>query len=123
MQATAVRPWDELSDLEKREAIAARIGWHHPHWVEQRPDVVGEILHITLGPLPDWPSNDGVAFTEVWPKLESLAGELLLTKESGGRRRIGWNDYSGWEYITCDTTWAEAICKAAYELLPEPARK
>ena len=103
-----LRPWDELTALEKREAIAQRLGWDGP-----KGDAAIR--------LPEWPTNDGLAFTEVWPKLFEAGCEMnvsltALWTNVGGRGllcAVGQRKFYG-------RTWADAICRAAYELLPDP---
>lgn len=110
----AVKPWETLSDQEKREAIALRLGW------KKRIEPLGVYTPEPEGyiELPDWPTNDGLAFTEVWPKileekpmaqLSILEASLSVSEQEGV---IFWS-YEG-------DTWADAICAAAYSLL-EPA--
>ena len=97
-----MKVWDELTDLEKRAAIARRLGWTHRAYT------------------PHWPTNDGLAFTAVWPKLDS---GLLIGKchdVHGLHRTCGLWEFShnGFELMYQSTTWADVICRAAYELLP-----
>jgi|SRR6185503_7922577 len=115
----ALKPWDELSDLEKREALARRLGW--TRWSDGRW-FKGQNNHTNpaRGSLPDWPTNDGLAFTEVWPKIaQSIQyGQMKLWAAA-------WEGYpelcptvSNDERFYLGDTWAAAICRAAYELLP-----
>lgn len=117
---TSLKPWTELTNLEKREAIARRLGWVR----NDRPDWDGDIQDgwyenttrvLLIHKLPDWPTNDGLAFAEVWPLIAPRCA-LDLTNEKPCASIINdWDDLRAW----FGDTWADAICRAAYELLPE----
>ncbi len=123
-------PWAELTDLQKREQIALRLGWQDIHLLSSSQLLYG---HDTPPPwihfsklVPRWPTNDGLAFEEVLP---------LLIAECVKRKRwvlFTWVDMNdGLLEITADNSEgdstqyrlkgvkaADAICRAAYELLP-----
>lgn len=109
-------PWAELTGLQKREAIALRLGWM---WSPTTDG--GMFLHFdrksNMGCSPDmlphWPTNDGLAFVEVWPKISP---GLSLSQDDGGDPGV-W-DCVKERWIVVADTWADAICHAAYELLP-----
>ncbi len=116
-----MKQWVELTDMEKRETIAKRLGWTKlpKHW--NRPNG----LSTWVTEIPDWPTNDGLAFTEVWPKV--LNKDRLLSLDQVGSDSKGWEprvvgfDLDPYEvyFRAIGDTWADAICRAAYELLPE----
>ena len=119
------KPWDELSDIEKREAIALRLGWkvkinEGPLAPWQSPN--SEWHEEPLG----WPTNNGLAFEEVWLKLLETKGELclcLLYDDVGKDilKSVANHDLdlTLFEPYQSDT-WADVICHAAYELLEVP---
>ena len=113
-----MKPWEELTPLEKQEAIAVRLGWikldsiyptlwlYHSECVEE---------------LPDWPTNDGLAFAEVWPKIVvgNSRAPLGMGISIGRLPPIVPLIYDKeFHTIRKGDTWADAICAAAYELLP-----
>lgn len=105
---TALKSWTELTDLEKREAISKLLG---------RP--VGKAIFTV-----DWPTNDGLAFAEVMPKLWALHHDIVL--EIPGLRADDYTEKSvtllsddNDNHFFISDTWADAICRAAYELLQE----
>ena len=121
-----MKPWDGLTDLEKREAIARRLGWQNAFASIGGvrigyPPTPAKTLQDTV--VPDWPTNDGLAFAEVWPKIlqtatHDICALKLHSDPSSGNSSPSVED----EYCRCvfvGPTWADAICRAAYELLPE----
>lgn len=124
---TVLKLWVGLSDLEKREAIARRLGWECRTVRRAASDVEfttwgipGHGHHHGFN-LPHWPTNDGLAFTEVWPRILGRYNQAMLSlaNEKGPCVTI---PYNGWDYHPSNfisDTWSDAICRAAYELLPE----
>lgn len=125
------KPWDELSDLEKREAMVRILGWN---------------MEVLESAYSDWPTNDWFAFKDVWPKLSGMSTteetidnspetlHLLLGQNYDGKpcvlRMVSYwdggfpdprpndkEDYHRSESFV-GSTWADAICKAAYMLIP-----
>lgn len=129
-----LKPWTDLTDIERREAIACRIGWtffgegacvQHPDYCQDLDGGISSHWHNAVGhiispqALPDWPTNNNLAFVEVWPKLGSKC--MLAFSPSGSRVVYDWDKYYRDDPgpITPTYTWANAICQAAYVLLPE----
>ena len=121
------KPWSELTDLEKREQIALRLGWTlaygrncwRPSGCWHSP--IAGSPHLLLKDLPDWPTNDGLAFEEVWPRLCESFSVVDLNwsrHESAMRREISVITDVGETILFHENTWADAICHAAYETLP-----
>ena len=114
-KATALKPWETLTDLEKREAIARRLGYSHPFGSA----VIDPAIEDS-----SWPTNDGLAFEEVWPRLIGEIHDCRLWEDQGetnnGRLRKLQLPYDGnSSSVFYGFTWSEVICRAAYELLPE----
>lgn len=129
------KPWTELTDLEKREVIALRLGaplgpCNDSHLFEEfngegvvmctRCQWSGNRTQLPHPhTYPDWPTNDGLAFAEVWPKICALDFNAAILPSHGmtshGKPSVIVNE----ESFVSDT-WAAAICAAAYELLEEP---
>ena len=131
------KPWDSLTDMEKRKAIARRIGWTKgmklvprvcingtwrdiPTWIidhttAERPHAG---CYAGYGP-SDWPTNDILAFTEVWSKLNPSTNFDLCLHVRGGKPEV-YYEGSRLDRAWPGDTWADAICHAAYELLEEP---
>lgn len=134
----AVKPWTELTDLERREAIARRLGWTDPVkglWKIGPMESNGRWSHQAYSRLKDWPTNDGLAFADVWPLLVAFTIHHLqaICQLTAMSRDLEY-DHHGFEAtvefgrepnethrIFYGTTWADVICRAAYELLPEVA--
>ena len=119
-----MKPWDKLTDLEKREAIARRLGWEYKskNFRVNGGDILSSkfwcLLEIPHNELPGWPTNDGLAFTEVWPRIAQHGSQFLGLL--GGKPSVCEEDH-GIRGVISGTTWADAICRAAYELLPDQA--
>ena len=126
---TATKLWTELTDIEKREAISLRLGWEFRWsdvWERQTWHHQDGHIPIPQGP-PDWPTNDGLAFAEVWPKILEMddsaalvhglyhsddpAAVVTIVPGPGGSDLL---------LTASGETWADAICHAAYELLGAP---
>ncbi len=114
----SLKPWDELSDVEKREAISRRVGWPLEYWRVLRGDDW----------CPNWPFDDALAFTDVWPRLEAESERKIpnLYRIRLGRNALNsptvfyqLKDSNCLHLGHPGTTYAQAICSAAYELLPE----
>ena len=116
--------WGSLTDMEKREEIARRLGWEQqydgwgggnssPVWVKHSSTIYPKICHIR--DLPAWPTNDGLAFTEVWPRIVEIYKDAKILLWCGGPAV----DPGGELPYIMAKTWADAICHAAYELLEE----
>lgn len=117
-----MKPWIELTAMEKREAIALRLGFIGP--IESRI-VPGKMRWryaeetYVCGKFPkDWPTDDGLAFTEVWPLIleADTQAELRMCVRHGKpllKARACHLDFHA-------ETWADAVCRAAYDLLPVP---
>ena len=76
-----MKPWNELTDLEKRETIALRLGWIYSsgkNWIF--PPNRKHIRVSSVAKLPTWPTNDGLAFVEVCPKIIA-AKEIRITEK------------------------------------------
>lgn len=114
-----MKPWGELTDLEKAVAIAQRIGWENrdEYWHAPADSIVAHEIGVRVRAegLPYWHNDNGLAFAEVWPKLFRAAEQvtLLNTPHICFSRGAGWEDVEG-------DTYAEVICRAAYLLLPVP---
>ena len=119
-----MKPWDELTDLDKRVAIARRLGWEYKskNFRVNGGGILSSkfwcLLEIPHNELPGWPTNDGLAFTEVWPKLDELNQCFYLGKSSNGEAVVASRGLVPGIYAK---TYADAICRAAYELLPDQA--
>ena len=114
-----MKSWNELSDFERRAQIALRLGWHKskngecwgkPHW---------NCKINTLRKLPGWPTDDGLAFSELWPKLLHTIDSLSLRLSPILRIPAVWNVD---EEIASGDTWADAISHAFYNLVPLPKK-
>src|ERR1051326_1984355 len=113
-----MKKWTDLTDIEKREAIARRLGWE---WVYGSTDkrtgwMVPDNPAIIVRRLPDWPTNDALAFTEVWPKILEQPHQPLVLGMGGYGVSVNCpsvhreDDYA--EYHWEGNTWADAICHA-----------
>lgn len=130
------KPWDQLTDLEKSEAIARRLGWIKgwklvprvringrwfdiPTWIMDH--ATAENPHAGCYPgcgLPNWHIDDGLAFREVWPMVNSSNNFELCLHVRAGKPEV-YYEGSKWDKAWPGETWADAICHAAYELLKE----
>ncbi len=137
-----MKSWTELTALEKREAIALRLGWT-PHSYTNRYNDNTEEFHrawdhsdkkvwedpnhpwyqikrvIDRSQFPDWPTNDGRAFEEVWPKIVGMGTRVSMLGLLDGVPCVYSRKLStlSWDIRITGTIWADAICHAAYELL------
>lgn len=151
-----MKPWSALTAVEKCEAIARRLGWtfdkvayvrvscddyhqHREHCLEpcsKNSDGAQERHRYwrlgikTRATLPDWPTNDGLAFAEVWsviqrikgpkfstyPALSAIAEKFCVAYHHEGDTL---NPQGYRAVLVSSNTWADAIRAAAYELLPE----
>ena len=122
MASSELKPWSKLEPLEKREAIAVRLGWRHTpyqpyRWWQQdwSPEA------NTHTELPDWPTNDGLAITEVNRAIQMVPSikYIGIGWFSNGRRFV--EVYNGSMHIfDAELLLADGLCAAAYELLPVP---
>ena len=116
METIAWKSWISLTDVEKREAIMKRLGrpWRKPtHGSCCTCQICGDDRDTCIcGVIED----DGLAFTEVWPKLERSG--LMLAQIPSIFRRL-FNEADDIECLYNSGTYADVICLAAYELLPE----
>jgi hypothetical protein len=130
-----MKPWNELSDIEKREAIALRVGWKRmagaindprhgiqDDWMSPE-NIIGSAIYGSYPLIPAWPNDDGQAFKDLWRKLLYQDEELCLglSEDSDGDlwpavKHEGWIENPD-RYMA--RSWASALCKAAYDLLPE----
>lgn len=126
-EAVKLKPWKELNAQKRREAMALLLYWGI---IERRTGDPSdapwmEYLHPDGGrlyrELPDWPNDDGLSFTEIWTPFLVERKNLYL---GFGDHSIPWryavlkmSPELEMDYAHQGDTWAEAICKAAYEIL------
>lgn len=142
------KPWNELTGIEKREAIALRLGLpvgtlcseknvhfegssydpsgYHCSVCEWEGDYGSDYGQIKphLFTCPDWPANDALAFTEVVPKI----AEFLVKSDSSLYLAFCEKGFTIEESTPTGTNRpitgftkteiADAICNVAYNLLP-----
>jgi hypothetical protein len=118
-----MKPWDELGYEQKMEAIAVRLGWTKDAadwWCSP-----GNTRQALV--LPDWHIQDGLAFLEVWPavsKVKDNQSPYYIGVNYEGRPAVlyfyyDYDQNTDMVPIAVGDTYAEAITRAAYELLPE----
>ena len=118
-----MKPWDEWRDTERREQIALRLGWVRSQsgaWLFRGPGIV-DFVCGSSALLPAWPTNDALAFTAVWPKICTIESAIYLQLRLGKptvHRISNIDDLT--DTVWTGTTWADAICQAAYSLLGVP---
>ena len=134
-----MKPWSELAALEKRAAIALRLGWRqlpkgslelwyagsYPANKEGCPFVrylSPQERLVSAEELPNWPTNDERAFAEVWKKIQNnfiyLAVVTTILHPDKGKPSVHTD--AGMSPRWIGPTWADAICHAAYDLLEVP---
>ena len=112
------------TDLERNEQIALRLGWickpqgAYKEWFTPRGESwTGQINCNYPKPLPNWTTNNGLAFAELWPKIVEVRPEasLYLKRDQKDAPTV----YTT-QYMVTGKSWAEAICRAFIELVPLP---
>lgn len=141
------KPWTDLTRLERRVKIALRLpDWRllpigsTEYWYSDKPNTgcpfvrylsPKKIVH-SADALPNWPTNDGLAFEEVWPKVLGQCNLSRLMFACPPTVPAVWTQYRSrphpvlrdteeyiWEMVK-GKTWAEAICHAWYKLKEVP---
>ena len=111
--------WTSLSDWEKRERVGLRIGWKRcgngEGWYEPTH------RRRRYLDLPPWPTDDGLAFEEVWSKIVALDLMAILQVEEGKPALLALpSDHKSVHKTWLGDTWADAICHALYDLVDMP---
>ena len=115
------KPWAELSSTEKQEQIALRKGWIRQTilgmWVMPPGEPRRGGQQAMTRNLPNWPTNDDLAFTKVWPGIIEIDPDARIELCSYGKSVYLPRRDPFMPRNICGTTWADAICHARYELL------
>lgn len=127
--------WDELTNLEKREAIARRLGEEKPDDSLLNSDLIlagGQsspkgywhgVMRYDEGDVPrwepsHWTTSDGRAFAEIFvPHLRPL-GINISQRGENSSPMLEFKDHSD-NRTWLGSTYADAICFCAYDLLSE----
>lgn len=143
--AEMVKPWIELTDTEKREAIAVLLGWRFVYsfvsngWFIQTPDqACGVSPQYAVTALPEcankwegsehrllgrWPTDDGQAVADVWPKIVEEYGAAGIHSSPSSHAIVLFGGSQPYHVIATSASLADAICQVAYERLRPAAQR
>ena len=139
---------DKLTDLQRREAIARRLGWKpipkrrhkkiaEPCDLQPLDFPPGELSCFSPGhyedwddysKVPPWTTDDGLAFEELWPKIYAtakVAGKSVFIERCAAGVRICWADAHFFDSPVLEAITnfrdedADALSRAFLAVVPE----